>query len=294
MLLIAVALALVACTPVPPTAAPTVAAASPVPTITPVLSTQTAAPTSAFPTLRPTLVGLHTDSGLTYIELRAGDGPGPKTGDVVTVNYIGKLEGGRIFADSYKDNQPIRFVLGQKQVIAGLEEGLARMKKGGQARLIIPPELAYGARGLAGSIPPQATLTFEIELLDVQPGSPAKPQVVDPAYYIKKTDGLKYYDLKEGDGAYPLGGQTIVVHYTGWLADGAKIDSSIDRGLPLSFTFGVDRVILGWEEGLATMRVGGVRQLVIPPELGYGRQGLGKVIPPNATLIFEIELLAAR
>lgn len=286
------AILLAACNPAPaPTPANT---ASLVETATQVPPTMTAAPTSAYPTLSPTLVGSNTDSGLTYIELRAGDGPSPESGNVVTVNYLGKLEGGRVFADSYKEGQPIRFVLGKKQAIAGLEEGVARMKKGGKARLIIPPELAYGARGLPGLIPPEATLTFEIELLEVQPGSPAKPQAVDPAYYIKKTDGLKYYDLKEGDGAYPQAGQTVVVHFTGWLADGTKIDSSIDRGVPLSFTFGLDRILRGWEEGLATMRVGGVRQLVIPPELGYGTQGLGSTVPPNATLIFEIQLLAAR
>jgi len=267
----------------PETSATSPVAASPTSTVIP-----TSAPT---PTLQPTVTASVSESGLTYIELNAGTGPSPKTGDVITVHYLGKLDSGRVFADSYQDSEPLRFVLGKKDVIAGLEEGVALMKAGGRARLIVPPELAYGGRGLAGTIPPSATLTFDVELIAVQPGSPEKPQAVDPAYYVKKPSGLKYYDLKEGAGVYPQAGQEVAVHYTGWLADGTKIDSSIDRGLPLTFIFGLDRILPGWEEGLATMRVGGLRQLVLPPELGYGEQGLSPIIPPKATLIFEIELL---
>lgn len=103
--------------------------------------------------------------------------------------------------------------------------------------------------------------------------------------------GLKYTDLVVGSGAEPRPGQTAVVHYTGWLVDGKKFDSSKDRGQPFSFPLGQGRVIRGWDEGVATMRVGGTRRLTIPPELGYGARGAGGVIPPNATLTFEVELL---
>ena len=104
--------------------------------------------------------------------------------------------------------------------------------------------------------------------------------------------GLRYEDQETGAGAEAPGpGQTVFVHYTGYLEDGTKFDSSLDRGEPLSFPLGVGYVIAGWDQGLVGMRVGGRRRLVIPPELGYGARGAGGVIPPNATLIFEVELL---
>jgi peptidylprolyl isomerase len=109
--------------------------------------------------------------------------------------------------------------------------------------------------------------------------------------------GLQYEDVKVGTGASPKTGQTCVVHYTGWLwengAKGAKFDSSVDRGQPFEFSLG-GRVIKGWNEGVATMKVGGKRNLLIPPALGYGERGMGGVIPPNATLFFEIELLGIK
>jgi peptidylprolyl isomerase len=107
--------------------------------------------------------------------------------------------------------------------------------------------------------------------------------------------GLQIKDTKVGDGAAPKTGQTCVMHYTGWLyqngAKGKKFDSSVDRGEPFEFAIGAHQVIRGWDEGVATMKVGGKRTLIIPPELGYGARGAGGVIPPNATLIFDVELL---
>ena len=113
---------------------------------------------------------------------------------------------------------------------------------------------------------------------------------------VTTSSGLQIIDTKVGTGASPRSGQTAVVHYTGWLytngAKGQKFDSSVDRGEPFEFPVGQGRVIKGWDEGVATMKIGGKRILVIPPDLGYGEKGAGTVIPPNAELHFEIELLA--
>jgi peptidylprolyl isomerase len=111
----------------------------------------------------------------------------------------------------------------------------------------------------------------------------------------KTPSGLEFEDSQVGTGAQPTKGQTCVMHYTGWLwqdgKQGAKFDSSVDRGEPFSFPLGLSRVIKGWDEGVASMKVGGKRTLRIPPDLGYGARGAGGVIPPNATLMFAVELL---
>jgi FKBP-type peptidyl-prolyl cis-trans isomerase FkpA len=106
--------------------------------------------------------------------------------------------------------------------------------------------------------------------------------------------GLKYEDVKVGTGDTATAGKNVSVHYTGTLTDGKKFDSSKDRGQPFEFPLGGGRVIKGWDEGVQGMKVGGVRKLTIPPELGYGPRGAGGVIPPNATLVFEVELLGVR
>jgi FKBP-type peptidyl-prolyl cis-trans isomerase FkpA len=119
-----------------------------------------------------------------------------------------------------------------------------------------------------------------------------------PGKPMTTASGLQIIDTKVGAGASPKTGQTCVMHYTGWLyengAKGKKFDSSVDRGQPFEFPIGTHRVIPGWDEGVASMKVGGKRTLIIPPQLGYGERGAGGVIPPNATLIFDVELLGIK
>ena len=111
---------------------------------------------------------------------------------------------------------------------------------------------------------------------------------------IETSSGLQYLDLVKGAGREAHVGETASVHYTGWLKDGSKFDSSLDRGQPFQFRLGAGRVIKGWDEGVVGMNIGSKRKLIIPPHLGYGKRGAGRVIPPNATLIFEVELLDLR
>jgi len=229
-----------------------------------------------------------TPSGLQYEDTVVGNGDAARAGQSATVHYTGwlydpaKPDGRGAKFDSSKDRgDPFEFDLGAGMVIRGWDEGVQGMQPGGTRVLIIPPELGYGARGAGGVIPPNATLMFEVDLL---------PPVVRPA--------LEMVDTVEGSGAVAQPGQQVKVHYTGWLHDpsapdnrGKKFDSSKDRGQPFVFGLGQGMVIQGWDQGVQGMKVGGTRVLTIPPHLGYGARGAGGVIPPNATLVFEVDLL---
>lgn len=232
-----------------------------------------------------------TSSGLQYAVTEAGDGKTPEAGQLVQVHYTGKLADGTIFDSSYEYGEPIAFPLGQGFVIPGWDEGISQLAVGSQAKLVIPPELAYGQVGAPGVIPPNATLYFDVELLDILPGSPEAPAEVADSSFVTTDSGLQYADLTEGSGLIPAAGQIVSIHYTGWLEDGTKFDSSMDRGMPFVFPIGEDYIIPGLDEGLSSMKVGGKRQLIVPAALAYGEEGVGDVIPANANLIFEIELL---
>jgi peptidylprolyl isomerase len=131
-----------------------------------------------------------------------------------------------------------------------------------------------------------------------KPATAARPNTNAPTKVTgegtKTPDGLQYWDIKAGTGPTAMRGQKVNVHYTGWLTTGKKFDSSVDAGKPFSFTLGAGEVIKGWDEGVAGMKVGGKRQLRIPPDLAYGPRGAAGVIPPNATLIFDVQLLGVQ
>jgi peptidylprolyl isomerase len=227
-----------------------------------------------------------SETELKIEDLVTGTGKEAKTGNTLIVEYTGWVYGeSQPFEKSVLHNKPFEFVLGKGKVIPGWDQGLIGMKVGGTRKLTIPSDLAYGAEG-TGRIPPNATLIFEVELLDV-----ITTHAELPPTSVKE---LKVEDQLAGTGAEARTGNTISVHYTGWLEDGTKFDSSRDRGEPIEFVLGEGRVIAGWEQGLIGMKAGGIRKLTIPPDLGYGARGLRNYIPPNAALIFEVELLAVR
>jgi len=231
-----------------------------------------------------------TSSGLQYKDIIVGKGGSPQKGDKVVVHYTGTLEDGTKFDSSKDRGRPFEFAIGVGQVIKGWDEGVISMMPGGNRILTIPSDLAYGDRGAGKLISPGATLVFDVELIEV------KKKFIDtdfslPGQEIKTESGLLMIEHIEGDGVKPESGQVVFVHYTGLLPDGTEFDSSHSRGEPLRFNVGTGKVIKGWDEALLDMSVGSKRTLVIPPDLAYGERGAGRVIPPNATLIFEVELV---
>lgn len=218
-------------------------------------------------------------SELKIEEIVVGEGDEVKDGDWVSVHYTGCLEDGTKFDSSLDRGEPIEFPLGGGMVIPGWEQGIRGMRVGGKRKLVIPPELAYGEDGAGDVIPPNAVLVFDVEVVGARSNQ-----------YPEEGD-LEIEELEAGTGAEAVPGDTVSVHYTGWLEDGTKFGSSLDRGEPIEFPLGVGYVIPGWDQGLVGMKEGGRRRLTIPSHLAYGANGAGGVIPPFATLVFEVNLV---
>lgn len=238
--------------------------------------------------------------GVKYRDLREGTGDAVKHGETVKVKYKGWLTNGAVF-----DSNEHEFSLGG--VIKGWSEGIPGMRVSGVRKLVISPEAGYGSAD-SGKIPANSTLIFEVALISVTPPGKggARPSRKVPetlsdgtkpgdedAKLIEVTPGLKYRDLKPGNGTRTPEGATVVVDYTGWLTNGTSFDSSLPTPKPATFVIG-SGVIPGWQKGIPGMMPGGVRKLVISPDLAYGAQGSGSKVPPNATLVFEIELVDAK
>ena len=217
--------------------------------------------------------------GLSYVDSVIGTGDEVGKTDFIMAHYTGwtQVEGakGEQFDSSVERGEPIGFPLGRSVVIQGWDKGIPGMTVGGKRTLIIGPELGYGERGYPPVIPPNATLIFDVEVMEV-------PRV-------------EVEILTEGTGAVAESGDQLSVEYTGWLwVDGAKgeqFDSSVNAGRPYKFTLGARMVIPGWDLGLEGLKEGTKANLIIPPTLAYGKRGSGPKIPPDATLIFEVELV---
>jgi peptidylprolyl isomerase len=230
-----------------------------------------------------------TASGLKVKLTQKGNGTQAISGSTVAVHYTGTLLDGKKFDSSRDRGQPIKFKLGEGRVIKGWDEGIALLKVGDRATFTIPPSIGYGERDM-GAIPPNSTLIFDVELVEVV--EPPKPFDVKGKDTLTTASGLQYIVVEKGkDTTKAEAGKNVSVHYTGMLLDGKVFDSSVERGTPFDFGLGQGQVIPGWDEGIALMHVGDRLRLIIPANLAYGERGAGGVIPPNATLIFDVELM---
>jgi peptidylprolyl isomerase len=214
--------------------------------------------------------------GLGIRDVQPGVGPKAKVGDFVTVDYTATVAG-KTF-ESTQGRPPYRFMVGKGEAIVGLEQGVTGMQKGGTRMLTIPPQLAFGDMPVAG-LPAGATLSVKVHLLNVE-----------------RTGEKKMVEIQEvapGHGTVAAkAGDQVEIHYTGTFTNGTKFDSSRDRGQTFSFKLGGGQVIKGFDLGVTGMKVGERRKVTIPPEFGYGDRGAGNVIPPGATLMFDIELVS--
>lgn len=233
-----------------------------------------------------------TDTGIQITELREGEGEFAKRGDLMRVLYTASFVGGKTFDTQMDPDFPYEFRLGMHEVMPGLDEGVRTMRRGGKRILVIPPEQAWGKEGIVGTVPPNTPVRFEIELLEIMEAPPAPDPWNEAGKDIVTTDsGLQIVDFVVGKGAMPTPKSTVTVMYSAFLDDGTCFDTTYLRGVPLQFSIADKQLIQGWVEGLMTMRVGGERKLIIPPYLAYGEKGFRKVVPPNATLVYDIELL---
>ena len=233
-----------------------------------------------------------TETGLKYIIHKAGEGERAKIGNLVVVNYRGRLVDSTEFDNSFKRGKPFRFELGAGRVIKGWDEGIALLNVGDSATLTIPSNLGYGPKG-QGKIPANSTLIFDVELLDIV--ILAKPYDLKGLDTVEIQEGLKIVWVKKNEtGKQAIAGSTVRVHYSGYLKNGKKFDSSVDRGDPIEFPLGQGRVIKGWDAGISKLKTGEKARLIIASELAYGSQGYQKAIPPNASLYFDVELLEVK
>lgn len=236
-----------------------------------------------------------TPTGLYYRDLNVGDGPVVSVGQRIALRYTAWLSDGTQFGTNMPDGPTLEFTLGAGELIPGIEQGVLGMRVGGSRQLIIPPSLAYGAAG-QGVIPGNAILVVNIAIVDpvsIESTAFAPALGVDLASSTKTSTGLYFRDLEVGTGAAVAAGQRVSVRYTGWLSNGTQFDSNVSSSAPYEFTLGAGQVIAGFDQGVAGMRVGGRRQVVIPPALGYGAAGQAP-IPGNAVIVFTVEVVGAR
>ena len=231
-----------------------------------------------------------TDEGLEITDEKVGTGEQAVDGDFLTIHFRGTLEDGQVFESTFEREEPILVQVGTGQVIPGWDEGMIGMREGGKRSLVIPPNLAFGEEGVPGFIPGGENIYMDIELVSIMKAP--TPWEFDHSKLQTMESGLQYYVHEEGSDEKPEEGDMISVHYSGYLQDGTLFDSSPLRNQTFDFQVGLGQVIPGWDEGLMDMTVGEKRTLVIPPEMAYGEQGAGQVIPPNSTLIFDVELVS--
>jgi peptidylprolyl isomerase len=246
-----------------------------------------------------------TDTGLMFKEDTLGTGKEVKVGDLVQFHFRGWIVQDSIdlftnwvndslkmfhsIGSSYEMNHPVKIIVGDENFVKGTDAGLVGMKVGGTRTIIIPSTLAYGEKGF-GPIPPNTDIKLTVQLLSAKEITEVKQWDVDSSKFNSTQSGLKYAILEEGTGVTADSGDIVTVHYSGYLLDGTKFDSSVEKDEPLKFILKLQPLIPGWEEGMMYLNKGAKAKFIIPPYLGYGPLAQGK-IPANSVLVFDVEVV---
>jgi FKBP-type peptidyl-prolyl cis-trans isomerase FkpA len=256
-------------------------------------------------------------NGLQYKFYKDKEGPNLKEGDIVKLNFAMKTEKDSLLRSTFGDANPVEMPLQKGAFKGSLEEGLSMMSPGDSAIFLVNADSLF-AKMFNAPLPPfirkGSYISFLIKVISKMTAEEKKAEDAKTAAEsvgkedklivdymaknnlkgIKTPSGMYYVQTKAGNGVKAEKGKTVSVHYTGTLLNGTKFDSSVDRGQPFEFGLGAGQVIAGWDEGLALMSIGEKGILLIPSRLGYGPRGAGGSIPPNATLVFEVELLGVK
>jgi FK506-binding protein 9/10 len=228
-----------------------------------------------------TVQTLKTPGGVKISFVERGTGNSIQKGDVVRLKYQGRLPDGKIFDSSDLIGGSLPFYVGIGMSVKGWDESLLLMKVGDKAKLEVPANLAYGKKGYGTLIPPNTDLTFDMEVTELM-----KPEITE--------SGLHFYKTLEKKGANAKEGQNVSIHFYGWLQSGKLFDASHFYGKPYDFVLGKGKAIEGWNEALKKMKPGEKAILVVPPSLGYGEAGIAELVPPNSTLVYNVELISAK
>ena len=231
-----------------------------------------------------------TWTGLYYIENEEGTGILAEKYDTVSFEFVASDVTGKVISSTDPLSEPSSYILGDANIIHGLNEAISFMKVGGKSTAIIPSYIGFGA-GQNGDVDPYTTLIYDINLLEVKPGYIVEPFNTDSLLINTTYSGLEYYIVEEDSSTMVQSGNTIYVHYTGYTSDGKIFDSSVKRGTPSTFRIGVGELIKGWDEGLLLMSEGDKFRFIVPSDLAYGESGSFPIIPPDEALTFDVEVI---
>jgi FKBP-type peptidyl-prolyl cis-trans isomerase len=229
---------------------------------------------------------IRLSSGVGYVVVEEGKEGLPKEGDILKVHYLGMLENGKTFDNSFLRGAPLLVRLGAVEVIPGWEEVLKLLPIGSKAVAVIPPEFAYGAEGMPPAIPPNATLRFYLEVVGKQ--TPFQPRSINQEKLITKPNGLKYTVFEAGKGEKITQQKRVTLHYDARLSNGMLLGNTFDKGEPLIVITGKEQLFPGWEEGLTYLRQGDKATLIIPPNLG---PQTAAHMPEGESIMLELEIL---
>ena len=231
-------------------------------------------------------------SGVEIACLYKGLGEFVKVGDLVKVHFAGSTSEGKEFYSTIKQNKPATIVVGIGKLIEGLDEGLQELTVGSKAIIKIPASMGYGKQGYGNYVPPNADLVFLVEVIEILDNPyPVVPFNVVGRDTITAKNELKYIYVNEMDAMQAESGDSVWVHYIGYLSDGKIFDTSYSDGIPFSFKLGDSQIIKGWNRGIALMKEGEKLRFFIPWKMAYGKDGLLPKIPPKTDLTFDIELV---